>query len=50
MTTYIITINCPNYRSKDVSIKADSEDEAKMKVNNQYPNCEILKVRLLLLD
>lgn len=50
MTTYIITINCPKYGNKDVTIKADSEDEAKIKISNQYPNCEILQLKLLLLD
>ena len=32
MTTYIITINCPKNGTKEVIIKADSEDEAKIKM------------------
>ncbi len=50
MTTYIITINCPKTGTKDIPIKAESEDDAKLKLASMHPNCDIQKIRLLLLD
>jgi hypothetical protein len=50
MTIYIITINCPKTGTKDVTIKAESENVAKMKIASLHPNCDIQKIRLLLLD
>lgn len=50
MTTYIITIDCPKIGTKDIPIKAESEYDAKLKLASMHPNCEIKKIRQLLLD
>lgn len=50
MDTFFIKIKKSDGEKEEIKRKAHSESEVKLLVQNEFPDCEILDIKMLLLD
>ena len=49
MKTFVVTIDCPQKGQATITIKANSEHEARNQVSASHPKCKVISVKELLL-
>jgi hypothetical protein len=49
MKTFIATLFCPDQGKITDRVKADSEQEARIAIQEKHPDCKIISIEMLLL-